>query len=783
MGVCVLDADLRYCAVNQRLAQMNGLTVQSHLGRTVAEIVPSLAAEARQVFDAVVRSGQAMLDHEFSGETAAAPGVQGHWSQSWYPLPGPPLRVAVLVEDITARRQHDEAVRVRQRHDAFVLRLDDALRPLADPTEVQEVAARLLGQTLGASRAGYAEDAGDGEHVVVTRHHCDGVPGIEGRYRYDDYGPELRRAFRAGVAVVRPDVAADPSLTAQEKAAHAALALGSTVNVPLVKGGAIVAVFFVHQRTPRDWRDDELTLIEETAERVWAAVQRARAEAAQRTAHDSFRQLVEHTPFGIYTVDADFRMSQVSAGARRAFANVQPLIGRDLAEVLRTIWPEPTASDFIARFRHTLATGEPYHSPATVQRRRDIAEEQAYDWQIKRIVLPDGRPGVVCHFYDLSERQRYEAELRISEERLRDADRRKDQFLAMLAHELRNPLAPIANAVAVLQAQASAAPEAARFLSMIDRQLGHLTRLVDDLLDVSRVTQGKVRLALAPMDLCEALQAGVELARAAIDARGHRLRLALPPSGQVWVRADATRLAQVVSNLLNNAAKYTEPGGRIELALSEEEDGRARIDVSDDGSGIRPALLPHIFDVFTQDERALDRAEGGLGLGLALVRSLVELHGGSVAARSAGPGCGSTFTIRLPRVPAPPVAAPAGRDPGAHGARRVLIVDDNADAADSLGTVLEIEGHEVLVLHDPAAALARAPAFAPQVCVLDIGLPAMDGHELARRLRTLLAPAGCRCIALSGYAPPDDPVRRADFEHFLVKPTDPAALLALISGR
>ena len=327
--------------------------------------------------------------------------------------------VMSIIRDITDRKQTEEQLRRSEEQQAFLLKLSDRLRTLANPEEIQYQAACVLGEHLRANRVGYAEDQNDGVTVAVTRNYTSGVPGIEGCYRYEDYGPELLAELQAGRVVVRPDIANDPLLTAAEKEAHATLQLGATVNLPLVKAGRLTAILFIHCRQAHFWSAQELTLMQETAERTWDAVERARAEKALRAAHDTFRHLVEYSPFGIYVVDADFRLSQVSAGAQKVFENVRPLIGRNFAEVLRVVWAEPFAGEAIALFRQTLETGEPYRAPSTVKQRGDTGKVESYDWKIERIALPDGRFGVVCHFYDLSERQRYEAELRQSEERFR----------------------------------------------------------------------------------------------------------------------------------------------------------------------------------------------------------------------------------------------------------------------------------------------------------------------------------------------------------------------------
>jgi signal transduction histidine kinase len=363
---------------------------------------------------------------------------------------------------------------------------------------------------------------------------------------------------------------------------------------------------------------------------------------------------------------------------------------------------------------------------------------------------------------------------------VQEADRQKNEFLSMLAHELRNPLAPIRNAVHVLRLQAEGKPELDWARDVIDRQVKHLVRLVDDLLDVSRITRGKVRLQLEPLSLAAVVAEAVEASNPEIQAREHRLEVALPP-GPVWVQGDATRLAQVVTNLLNNAAKYTDPGGRIGLTVGQEE-STAVVRVRDNGVGIPGEMLSTVFNLFTQADRSLDRSQGGLGIGLTLVKRLVEMHGGSVEARSAGTGQGSEFVVRLPALAGGEVragAAAGGNAPELSGAPcGVLLVDDNVDAAESLAILLRLGGCAVRVAHDGPSALAAARACPPEFVVLDIGLPGMDGYEVARRLRAEPATRDAVLVALTGYGRDEDQTRsrEAGFDHHFIKPVDFAEL-------
>lgn len=360
---------------------------------------------------------------------------------------------------------------------------------------------------------------------------------------------------------------------------------------------------------------------------------------------------------------------------------------------------------------------------------------------------------------------------------VREADRHKNEFLAMLAHELRNPLAPVRNAAHLLRRYDARVPAARRAREVIERQVQHMTRLVDDLLDVSRITRGKIVLRKEQVDVASVVERAVEDTRPAFQECRHELVVSLPDE-PVWLEADPTRLEQVLINLLSNAAKYTEPGGRVELEARRLGD-EAIVCVRDTGMGISADMLPHVFELFTQSERALDRSQGGLGIGLTLVKSLVEMHGGSIRAASAGSGQGSTFTISLPVALAAPQPAPPETGAAAPARpRRVLLVDDNADALETLGMLIEAWGHEVHIAADGSAALAAAREFRPDVVLLDIGLPRMDGYEVARQLRREPGMDEALLAALTGYGQEQDRRRsqEAGFDLHLVKPVNPSTL-------
>ncbi|MBC7453784.1 MAG: response regulator [Massilia sp.] len=637
--------------------------------------------------------------------------------------------------------------------------------------------------------------------------------------------------------------------------------------------------------------------------------ERKRTEDLLRKNHATFSSLIQSAPFGLYVVDAQFRLWEVSAASRKVFSQITPLIGRDFEDILRIVWTEPFVSEALARFRHTLHTGAPYAASNTIEQRANVADIESYDWKIERITLPDGTFGVACYFYDVTERQLAAEALRESEERYRnlfdsidegfcviemlfdeagkpvdylfletnpnfekqirlpgaagkrasellpgleahwfdtygkvaltgesirftkelgamdvlldvyacrvggaqsrkvaivfnnitersrleqqarlqaasllELDRRKDEFLAMLSHELRNPLAPLSNAVQLLRLQIQDDPLQQQACNIIAHQVGQLTHLVDDLLDVSRITTGRIQLRCAAVAARSVVERAVETAHPLITQRRHGLTVSLPAQ-PIWLHADVARLEQVAVNLLTNAAKYTDEGGHIWLSVEQDGDA-ALLRVRDNGIGIAAEILPRIFDLFTQAERSLDRSQGGLGIGLCLVRRLVELHGGSVEAHSIV-GQGSEFIVRLPAMPVagspPPMAADVVRL--AEKFCRILIVDDNVDLARSQATLLEVVGHAVRIAYDGPSALEIAIDDRPDVVLLDIGLPGMSGFDVARRIRQHPAIKEMVLIAMTGYGQDADRQRsrEAGFDHHLVKPVDFGKLQILLA--
>jgi len=498
---------------------------------------------------------------------------------------------------------------------------------------------------------------------------------------------------------------------------------------------------------------------------------RRRIEAERDRVASLLETFIEAVPGVVYAKDREGRFLLVNRGTAK-LVGVPPedLVGRTDAEVLSD--PEE-AAEIMARDRDIMASGIGLKTEEAV---RSHDGSRSIMWSTKE-PLRDAQGcviGLVGTSVDITERKRMI-------EALRHADQRKDEFLAMLAHELRNPLAPISTAAQLLTLSAGNPTVARETGEVIARQVGHLTRLVDDLLDVSRVTRGLVELDRHPVDLRAVVSTAVEQVQPLMHSRRHALRMHVG-SEPLVVDGDFHRLVQIASNLLNNAAKYTPQGGAIEVAL-RREDGHASLTVADDGIGIAPGMLPHIFYLFAQAERTPDRSQGGLGIGLSLVRSLVQLHGGQVHAESPGLHQGSTFRVSLPLTTGADQPAPEPRPAPAVHCRSILLVDDNADAARTLAAVLDLGGHRVETADDARAALAKAAGEQSwNAVILDIGLPDMTGYELAGRLRSMPATADAVYIALTGYGQAHDRVmsRAAGFDHHLVKPVDVPVLLDIL---
>jgi PAS domain S-box-containing protein len=555
-------------------------------------------------------------------------------------------------------------------------------------------------------------------------------------------------------------------------------ALGEELAIETLKNGATdyVLKHRLDRLTPA-----VLRALREARERA----DRLKAQDALRESEERFRLLVESTEdYAIISLDPDGKIVSWNPGAERTLGyQTEEIVGKSF-ELFFT--PEDAAAGRPAR-ELSLAAEAGRAADENWLVRRDGTRFWASGVATAMRDAGGALRGFSKILRDLSERKQLEEALRFRAEQLAESDRRKDAFLAMLGHELRNPLAPIRNAAEVMGRNGLTDPQMRWVHDVIERQSRHLARLVDDLLDIARINQDKITLRREPVELAAVVRQSVETARPEIDTRGHTLTVTLPDR-PVWLDADPTRLAQILANLLNNAAKYTQEGGQITLRAGlEDGESSVEVRVRDTGTGISPELLPRVFEPFIQADNSLARTQGGLGIGLTLVRRLTEMHGGRVEAFSEGPGKGSEFVVHLPTQPPrdATAGAPQSEPETKQGGQTIFVVDDNVDAAESLSLVLGAHGHRVLALYDGATTLAAAARQPPDVVVLDIGLPQMDGYEIARRLRATSGGEQIMLIALTGYGQTEDRQRAqaAGFDHHLVKPVDPGELEKLIARR
>jgi PAS domain S-box-containing protein len=756
-----LDGRIHYW--NDGSERLYGYTRDEALGRSAAELLQTefpqpLRDITRELLGTDHWDGE-LVHRRKDGEARV---IHSRWVLT-RDAAGHPQSVMQTNVDVTAQKRATSAA-------TFLAEVD---RRVAQATSVDDVATtglRLLGEHLGLLRCTLSDIDLEQSRIRTLHEWTNGARCVSGAFDAREFFlSELGMRLAAGETVAITDLRADP-LTAPfalNYLPYGTIALAAT---SYVIEGRIAGTLTVAAGEPRAWRDDELQLLREVIGRLWPAIERARSLAALRESEARFRQLADTAPMMIWVGEADGRCSYVS---RRwtEFTGRMPEAELDYG------WKDVVHPDDLAAYAASF-------DEAARDYRAFSAEYRGLRWDgAWRWLHVNARPrfgagseflGYIGALMDVTER-------RHAEEALREADRRKDEFLATLAHELRNPLAPLRTGLHVLDLAGD--PEAARRTRrMMERQLGHMVRLIDDLLDVSRITSGKVVLQRDRMAVQDAARAAIESARPQIEAARHRLNVELPDA-PLWVDADATRVSQVIGNLLTNAAKYTPDGGEVGLRV-EAGEGEARVIVTDTGLGIPADALGEVFGMFAQVNRTLDRAQGGLGIGLALARRLVEMHGGHIEAASDGLGRGSTFTVHLPlSIEAAAVPLADAVSPAEASRRRILVVDDNQDAAATLAMMLELEGHDARAAFNGADGLRIAEAARPDIAFLDLGMPGMDGFELARRLRALPGGVAMLIVAVSGWGGEGDKRQSAEagFDLHLTKPVSVEAVQAAVA--
>ena len=607
------------------------------------------------------------------------------------------------------------------------------------------------------------------------------LPGLawikdpDGRYVYANDAAETVFRTRLGELYGKTDQELFPPETAAQFTNNDQQALASESGILTIETLAHADAIVHHSivsKFPIPGPDGKEIMIGGVA---FDITERKQAEEALRKAGERLRFMAESMPQKIFTAkpngDVDYFNQQWTEFTGLTFEQI-----RDWGW-LQFIHPDDVEEN-IRRWKHSINTGKYFHLEHRFRRK-----DGKYRWHLSRAHAMRDADGKVLMW--IGSNTDIESQKQ-TEKALQEADRRKDEFLGMLAHELRTPLSAISNVAEILGQQRTSDRDTPRLQAMLTRQTRTLTRMVEDLLEISRITSGKIRLEKELIALSPVISRAVESTRSLMESRRHELIVSEPDS-TLRIEVDATRLEQILVNLLSNAAKYTNPGGRIHL-IAKQENGGVCLMVRDNGIGISAEMLSRVFEMFTQVDQSLERTQGGLGIGLALVRKLVEMHGGTVQATSAGVGQGSEFIVRLPLGTTPrqdrdaigvaPVQSAIGP------ARRILIVEDNQDAAESLATLIELMGHEVRSVHDGASALETAAAFRPDVVLLDIGLPDMDGYEVARRFRQQPGLERIALAALTGWGQEEDRLRArtAGFDHHFVKPIDVDALRAWLAA-
>jgi PAS domain S-box-containing protein len=772
--VYVFSLDHKVVYANDALIRMWGLG-QGAIGKTFLEIgyEPWHAEMHNREIDTVRTTRQPIRgDVPFVGTSG-----RRQYDYIFVPVfgaDGEVEAVAGTTRDVTERKEAEE----RQ---AFLVMLADTLRPLSDPTLVQVEASRILGEHLGANRVVYFEIRGD--EYVIEHDYTSGVRQLAGRYPVAAFGSPLLALLLDGSTVIEADATAEPDRPPGERAAFAAIEVRGHVDVPLVKSGRFVAGLTVQVSDRRDWTRQEVALIEDTAERTWAAVERVKAEAALRQSEERRRLALDAAELGAWHIDlatnaftTDERFRIIFAGTIEAITYEQAFaaIHTDDQDRIRGAVAAATRSDDPARYAEEYRVVHPDGSIRWVfAKGRAIFDVEGTG----RLVSFDGT------IADITARKFIEEERERLVGQLRDADRRKDEFLATLAHELRNPLAPVKNSLELMKRASGSADLLEQACDNMERQVGQMVRLIDDLLDVSRITRDKLELKRDLVELASVVHHAVEACRPLCERARHELHVTLPQQ-PIYLNADPMRLAQVIGNLLTNSCKYTEPGGRIWLT-AERQGNDVAVSVKDTGIGIPRDMLTKVFDMFAQVDRSLERSAGGLGIGLSLVKRLVELHDGTVTASSEGQDRGSEFVVRLPVLiekPQPQQEPPSEPTPSL--SRRILVVDDNRDSSTTLAMLLRLIGNETQTAHDGVEAVEKAAAFRPDVILLDIGLPKMNGYAACRAIRELPGGKDIVMIALTGWGQDDDrrKSKEAGFDDHMVKPVDHSKLLLLLAS-
>jgi PAS domain S-box-containing protein len=725
--------DFRYLWVSKPYADWIGRPIEEIVGRPIIEFIgPEAFEQLRGRFEQVLAGNKVQYEAEVNYRGLGRRWINAVYTPTLDPAGVPDGWVAVVL-DITERRQMEEALRESEQRFARFMQQLPGLAWIKD----------LQGRYV------YANDA------ALKAFPCS-RDGLYGKTDDEVFPAQTAARFKDND---RKALASETGVQAIETLQHA----------DGIVRHAVVSKFPILGPAGRP------ALVGGMAIDI---TDRLRAEEGLAESEQLFRQLAESINEVFWMADPQVKeILYISPAYERVWGRSCRSLYEQPRSFLDGVHPEDRERVRVAALEKHL------RGQATDEEYRVVRPDGSVRWVRDRAFPVSDGGGRVYRMAGIVDDI---TEKKCAEEALQEANRRKDEFLATLAHELRNPLAPSRNAVEVLRLSELSDPRSRLARDIIDRQVRQMARLVDDLLDVSRITRGKVQLRKERIELAAVVQTAVEATRSFIEASGHQFTVTLPPE-PVTLDADPIRLAQVFSNLLNNAAKYTERGGHIWLT-GERQSGDIVVSVRDTGIGIAAEHLPHLFEMFSQVVPALERSQGGLGIGLALVRGLVELHGGAVEARSAGPGRGSELIVRLPVADAPAPTRPepsgAGQDSRPGSKWRILVADDLPDSVDSLEIMLRLMGHDIQTAHDGLEAVQAAATFRPDVVLLDIGMPKMNGYEAARCIREQPWGQDIFLVALTGWGQEEDKqrARAAGFDHHLTKPVDPEELLQLLTA-
>ena len=780
--------------VNERYQRLLG--PRDLVGLPVREAVPEVASQGFfEILDRVYGTGEPFVGNALPVELRREDG--GTLETRYLDFVYQPMRdpegsvIGILAHgiDVTERQMSEQ-------RDRFLISLEDALRTLTDAEDITATVTRMLGEYLRVDRCAYAHIDEDEDSAVILGDYNRGVATMVGRYRIAQFGAGVSAAIREG----RPFVVRDTDAEGADRAFYRGLGVRAIAGVPLRKGERTVAAMSLQQREPRDWKAAELELLAHVASRCYESIERGRVERTLRDSERQFRQLADAMPQIVFTAGPDGKVEYFN---RQWYEYT----GLPQGDVSREGWEKVHTPEGMARVReawpHALRTGEPYEIEYELRR-----HDGAYRWHLGRALPIRDDAGRIVRWYgtntDIHDRKRIEQALgqaleaeQFARGQAEQASRMKDEFLATLSHELRTPLNAILGWAHLIRRPGASSEELTKAAEVIERNARSQATIIEDLLDMSAIMSGKVRLDMQPVDLRDVVRAAIETAEPPARAKSVSIETRLE-GGDTTVMGDADRLQQVLWNLLTNAVKFTPRGGRVEVRLRHDATGLEAC-VSDTGEGIDPDFLPHVFDRFRQADASSARRHGGLGLGLSIVKQLVELHGGQVSVASEGKGQGTTFRVRLPlmaRLEArttSEVATAAARDAASASATsprgvldgvHAIVVDDEIDARELLQRVLESAGARVATAGSTPEAIERLHDASFDVLVSDIGMPGEDGYELIRRVRRRLSKDALPALALTAYARPEDRAKviAAGYQHHVAKPLEPARVVALVAS-